>query len=440
MYPHNGKLRLFVKDIVEDARSGRSAEAYSQLFTTNKILVTTYPEDSGWVLFYYLRDNYRRNSPVECRQLLADYLKLKTNRPSLLHKQILLLAIRISRHYFVPDIYRFFVAWGPQFLEEVDYRSSELNGKTIEPLVVRLIRRIIYSPSSPDFNSLRLLFSNQLLKDDELKKLIIESIIAEAKSMIANQQWLRSWQILRTYLERFQDLSDDSEKVEIMEIACHAASYQYSEYLPWYVGNLAIDNVDLNVIARPISQLVGRAVEIIRKTPEKFSGSVGYIADKILSLSKQPEADNRLHYLAAELAFLAGDLQRAQNIAIPLYDNLKNNQKYLDLLAEIIPEIDVKLGLLMKSVRLRHDTATNAQRHFKIARLLLNKGFKAQAKEEFSYYAYLQRDHGHNIPREFYCYEAVLGKIEQPAMPVDINEPMYDHYMELAERYMTETK
>lgn len=74
--------------------------------------VTQHPSDTAWAIYRYLNANLETLSSQEARTLLASYMKIPLQRPSLLHSCILGVAVKMTERYADFRFPQFLTAWG----------------------------------------------------------------------------------------------------------------------------------------------------------------------------------------------------------------------------------------------------------------------------------------------------------------------------------------
>ncbi len=101
------------------------------------------PNDTAWAIYHYLMKNYARESSEIVRRLLAAYLKLQLERPSLIHSCMLAVAVKASETFCDFNFPAFLEYWGfPKLLRKEDSeRQKAKDGRTFLPLAERAERR-----------------------------------------------------------------------------------------------------------------------------------------------------------------------------------------------------------------------------------------------------------------------------------------------------------
>lgn len=145
---------------------------YAEAAPTEPALVNEY----AWLIVKTLNHETERLGSVMCRQLLADYLHLSTERPSRLHSAVLSAALRVHAAY--PDFRfaAFLRLWNTANLLPEDMLPHTKDGKVYRALAERVARSYIRS---------LLLFPDDRLPDEQLA--VMRHIIENA-GMLAPQK------------------------------------------------------------------------------------------------------------------------------------------------------------------------------------------------------------------------------------------------------------
>lgn len=96
----------------------------------------------GWILFRYAQKQCDVLTSVQGRTLLRDYLLLSTERPSLLHSNMLEFALYLVRRFHEFNITRFTEMWDLQYLRPEDKQPHWINNRVYPSLASRLHHRI----------------------------------------------------------------------------------------------------------------------------------------------------------------------------------------------------------------------------------------------------------------------------------------------------------
>jgi len=108
----------------------------------------------GWGIYEALKDNYTTLGSLEVRKLLNQYLQLGINEPSRLHSLILLLVIKNFDVYPDFKFTPFFKLWGPDNLQDEDWKAHKVNDHWIPSLAERATGKLFHFPQGSNSKSL----------------------------------------------------------------------------------------------------------------------------------------------------------------------------------------------------------------------------------------------------------------------------------------------
>ena len=78
-----------------------------------------HPRETGWDIYRYMKENLERMESQEARTLLACYMKMGLERPSLLHSLMLNIALRMAKRFKDFQFDRFFDMWEYPGIERI---------------------------------------------------------------------------------------------------------------------------------------------------------------------------------------------------------------------------------------------------------------------------------------------------------------------------------
>lgn len=207
----------------------------------------SHPDETQWAIYRYLKENYKNEGSVMSRTLLAAYMKLHVNEPSLINSLMLGIATKVSEVY--PD-FRF-----PQFLKAWGYKGNLRNqdkerqtgkdGRTYLALVERVDRAL----------------QSYLLHHPEEEREDCNLIV----SMYA--------------VKVFEKISDGKKRRYVKLVAANGSEFIADSHQfpckPWEICGHMFD-----VLTRVSRQGKERASEIVvskKRVDEVFSTQVGYV-------------------------------------------------------------------------------------------------------------------------------------------------------------------
>lgn len=207
----------------------------------------SHPDETQWAIYRYLKENYKNEGSVMSRTLLAAYMKLHVNEPSLINSLMLGIAAKVSEGY--PD-FRF-----PQFLKAWGYkgnlrnqdkeRQTSKDGRTYLALVERVERAL----------------QSYLLHHPEEER--------EDSNLIVSMYAVKV----------FEKISDGKKRRYVKLVAANGSEFIADSHQfpckPWEICGHMFD-----VLTRVSRQGKERASEIVvskKRVDEVFSTQVGYV-------------------------------------------------------------------------------------------------------------------------------------------------------------------
>lgn len=335
--PHSRLLH----EAEELSKGGHEEEAYEKVMDIHAMtpIEDLLHEQFAWIIFRYLKKEYKQMGSLEARRVLFTYMQLHNDRPSLVHSQILNLASKISDSYKDFKFLPFLQMWDVNnFTDEDLHESTNTEGKVFQPMYIRLFRRCIslgYNLKdcltafckNPNIEKRQLLIAysqqnysviyNLPKENSDTISNKIKQYTDECKDeMIAN---VYNSKIIRSFLFLFP--SKDNINIKTKEIL---EAFGFDKFLPEDWSKERNDKGD-----RPFPSLVER---FIKTYNDSISKAANHIPDRDYeqlikkAIEKYPEDDQFPRYLAK--AYL---LWGNKDLAIQEYRNLliKNNKFYL---------------------------------------------------------------------------------------------------------------
>ena len=207
----------------------------------------SHPDETQWAIYRYLKENYKNEGSVMSRTLLAAYMKLHVNEPSLINSLMLGIATKVSEVY--PD-FRF-----PQFLKAWGYkgnlrnqdkeRQTSKDGRTYLALVERVERAL----------------QSYLLHHPEEEREDCNLIV----SMYA--------------VKVFEKISDGKKRRYVKLVAANGSEFIADSHQfpckPWEICGHMFDV--LTRVSRQGKERVSEIVVSKKRVDEVFSTQVGYV-------------------------------------------------------------------------------------------------------------------------------------------------------------------
>ncbi len=138
-------LHVDMKQYVELSKT-QPRDAYSQVvaFAGKRAekLDDALHDAFGWILYRYCKSRCNELSSREVRGLLFDYIKLKNQRPSLLHSVVLGFALGFAKEHTDFIFPKFLEYWGFENFREEDCEDNDWEGKVVPSLLSRVCARL----------------------------------------------------------------------------------------------------------------------------------------------------------------------------------------------------------------------------------------------------------------------------------------------------------
>lgn len=132
-YPQIKRIERMCKDGCEKA----AYESLLPLLDYN--LPLALHERVGWVVYKYLKRMLAECQSAQARWALFNYIKLNNPRPSLLHSQMLLMALSVKERFADFNLLKFIFVWDVNSFSEADFLPSQHEEQTFRPLTERVI-------------------------------------------------------------------------------------------------------------------------------------------------------------------------------------------------------------------------------------------------------------------------------------------------------------
>lgn len=207
----------------------------------------SHPDETQWAIYRYLKENYKNEGSVMSRTLLAAYMKLHVNEPSLINSLMLGIAAKVSEEYPDSRFPQFLKAWGykDNLRNQDKERQTGKDGRTYLALVERVERAL----------------QSYLLHHPEEEREDCNLIV----SMYA--------------VKVFEKISDSKKRRYVKLVAANGSEFIADSHQfpckPWEICGRLFD-----VLTRVSRQGKERASEIVvskKRVDEVFSTQVGYV-------------------------------------------------------------------------------------------------------------------------------------------------------------------
>lgn len=131
-----------MRHIERISKDGCEQVAYEALLPfLNENLPPALHERAGWVVYRYIKRMLPECQSTMVRRALFHYISLQNERPSLLHSQMLLMAIAIRERFGDFKLMNFIAQWDANTFAEGDFLPSQSEAHTFRPLAEHVVER-----------------------------------------------------------------------------------------------------------------------------------------------------------------------------------------------------------------------------------------------------------------------------------------------------------
>lgn len=434
-----------VDEATELSRNGKEKEAYDKVMSVHAVspIEDMLHDKFGWIIFRYLKKNYPELGSIESRRILFTYMKLHNPRPSLLHSQMLNLASLISGKYPDFKFLPFLKMWNVQNLRDEDLIDSYVDGKTIQPLYVRIFKRCLSSGYSLE-ESLDAFLDNSELSRDKLTDAYCQQEYYKIFNLSKEKKNSEVFSKIKEYA------TETKGKVKANE---------FNSKIIWSFVFLNKESVNPNskdVLElfgfdnftqhdweeeenekdkeRPFPSLVERFVKLYNDSLALASNHVPQKEYEELlqkAINKYPDDDQFPRYLAK--AYISwGEEEKAKEEYKKLL--LRNNSFYLwKELALISDDSELKLSALCKAILSEPKDEYLGDVHVLLANQLADRGRFPEAKRELKTYEDTYAKNSWPVKQN---YIKALERIPQDTVPTDDNTSFYKDHVATAEEFV----
>jgi hypothetical protein len=443
--PNINKIQI-ASSLAKEKKYTEACDEYARHFSANE-LPQIFHEDYGWAIFNLIKEKGENYTLIEKKRLLVKYLKLSNPRPSTLHSNILNLVSKLDFPY--TNFMKFFEMWGFSNFAPEDYQSSYFNGKEIDPLIKRIIKRLSVLPDA-NLDEIILAFGQTELKNAELLDCIRESHFWDIFKVRDNKH--KQKELLFDYANKFGQFGASSFHSKILESATFLYIDDYAKeffffFCKWGILNISENDwkpvkKDDKVFDSIVQRTIDRLLESMKSLSNYELSSVitnNIINDlKILFYQAQTKYPNDWQLIRKE-GLIFGRISEVYNhdsdlrmraislfkIAIP---HLSDWYMWKELAFLIVDDIELRQSLLCKALTLANDENFIGAIRLEMANIFANKGMMAEAAKELQLYADYRI--GKNLPVQ---YKELANKVQTE--PTSSNENFYKSHCENAEEF-----
>lgn len=448
-----------LEQAAEQSKQGDVRGAYDKVkqLLSNTSLNDSLHESYGWIIFRYLNNGYREMGSIPCRRLLAEYMNLHNERPSLLHSNMLNLASKISEIYSDFNFLAFIRLWGAEYFMYDDFSPSYYQGKEYPPLTSRLLERCFRM--NYDLEEVMSAFTanskvKKRLRDDFLwiaPPEIKESDVLEAFSKIQYFDIYREstsngpelLQMFKSYCSIIEGrtIRNMYHSKILKSIVWELKEENKEEFLKlfdqWGGGNFMPADWEKETAedGKEYSSLVEKAVaeymDVLKMKGQFSNASEGFVNLLKKAVENSPDNGQYKRYLA-KLLFAKGNAAEACSLYKLLLLTL--NEYYVwGEFSEVIEDKTLSKSAVCKALSCGTSDDFLGSLHLKLAEILIDERDYSSALTELkAYYATYSRKQW----RICEDYDRMLKRIPHGFTALDDNRELYDQQKQYIEDYV----
>ncbi len=422
------------------SKNGEEEKAYNGFCELNaqKPVSTNLHEDCGWIIFRYLKKYCSNIGSLKARKALFNYLQLKNKRPSLLHSQMLSVAMTVSENYQDFKFLPFLELWGADNFSDDDFYSSYYEDKYIDPLFERIVRRCFNLGYA--LNDVLAAFSNhsEIVLENYAKSTFFELSKHYKES---NNKFF--FVTANTYFDSVNGLKINTEfHSKILSLFLWRLSEERNSEVitaadKWGLQNFSSEDWQREKDKDDKSKEYPSLVEKLIKRYLEALKSIGLqnANDQFVSLLVQAADKYKDEQTERNLALIyaaRGEKEKALAIYRKLLLSLNRFYVWKEL-ADIADDNDLKISALCKAILSEPKDEFLGEVHLLLAKLLNANGLFCQAKRELETYRETYERNKWRLKSE---YNALLGELPTDIIPSRNNDDFYNSHLDVAENFV----
>lgn len=397
-------------------------------------------EKYGWAIYRCLKDDADQMPVLAVKRMLVEYNSLDTEKPSMLHTQILEFVLRYSRSNQGIDLYRYFLNWNPAYLRPEDVRPSEYQGKVTAALLERLSKELVNSPSVIDFNDLdrRIEISHDISLIDSYR----ESVFWLAINVNKENRLHDLWNILDGYVNNYSDYGSGKWHSDILGLAertmVETQAWRFPSFLQrWgvqnfqradWIGGVYNDHPTKSLVEKSLSKLVESIKD--NKDPNEIRWMQPFFEKASIHYDKDIWALRNYAMFLIKMGETDKAIGLYKDILLSLNDQAYAWHELAKLLQADEPKIAISM-LCMAISKQPNEDFLGAIR-LNLAALLINQQFLCEAKRELKTYENHRKTKDWKVSQDF---NQLMASVSE-SKTLDYDKNYYRKNTELAESYI----
>lgn len=440
------RVQVGANDIIKasELSKSNSIEAYNLIksyISSSESIDKSLHENLGWIIFRYIKAQIATLQSIEVRRLLRDYMNLQNERPSMLHSNILYLALNFSKDSGEFKFYNFFLMWNPQNLRYEDLHKGYYNGHDIPSLISRIIKVIVEKESNIDVEKL---CDNISLSRCEVLDLIREPLFWRMQHCAKEEGHKKLFFLLEEYSDKYAKYGPSYWNSEVLKLAYRyadkEATWRFVKFFrSWNYENLndadwkEVKDDKGNVYKSLAVKFAKRCYEYIKNNSTTSNDIIEWLSGYYQKLTEKGFADE---WTLREHAILYSK-QGKYGVAISLYKDLilEMSEKYYlwsELADCIHDDNNLKIALLSKAILLERNECYLGDIRLVLAELFIAKGMTSEAIFELNSYKKTREKEGWRLSSKYIELTHLVGDNHQKVN----QKAKYHNYVLLADEFV----
>lgn len=413
-----------IKSACELSKSDPTA-AYNNIVNTvgcsGEFIDESLHEDFGWIIYRYIKADGDKFKSTKVRGLLRDYILLSNDRPSMLHSMILNYALNYSKNHLDFSLYRFLKMWGIKNLRSEDFNKGSADGHNIPSLVSRICKALI--DYNADFDIQEFIDSFEERRQTEVLDYLRQNIFWKLMNFQKSNDTNTLFTTFEEYARKYSVFSGTHWHSEILRIAnrfyTDDNSYSFFSFTKYWFGSGNFLDEDWNKkrledgteYPSLVVKTAKRCYDALKNNTQLRSDleNVRWLKAIYKGIYEHDSNDDWSIRNYAILCKWSDNLDEAIDVYKKLLLDMGEKYYLWAELADCVTSDNfVRIGLLLKSLKLEHNENFLGEIHISLAKAWIEEGYGINAKKELDLYVKHRKEKGWNISEE---YQHVLSNL-----------------------------
>lgn len=380
-------------------------------------------EDVGWALYRYMKFALGALDSVTARRLLAEYLKIATGRPSLLHSLMLKLAVKVARTSADFNFYRFYRMWNPALFRDEDYMSADVGDKHIPSLVTLCVVRASGYPESGGLSKLLDEVDKNRIDRGDLLRVMRRRYCRDVEAAMERKDMPSVERLLTEYAETLCRGGVSGHHSKMLEHACKYYVGERGEgflrfFRIWLSSGFRDEDWRGEIgkegrhYAGTAERALKRIFDIIKADPRNQRGLLEEMLPLFEQGARRETTGYWMRYRYGRLLLLRGDKVAAERVLRMVEAPMRRNWFYWVDMADCADDTDVMLMHLDKAARMVRVERFEAPLHIRRCEGYLRKEMAAEAREALERARSIRAKFGYNAGGKIERLERQITALE----------------------------